>query len=965
MKNSILQRGITRLLGSACTAFLIGGAVTSCSDDLLTGQPSWLGESIYAELERRGDFKETLKLINAQSEDYKSVLQKTGSKTLFVADDAAWKDFYANNPWGVTSIESMTEAQKRLLFKANMINSAYLVELLGNIPTSNASADPIEGQCMRRTTSVDLMDSVPLVKRAHYPEVNPARFNTLTGEQVDYWSRVRGKDSVLVLQDDGVATMIHFMPKFMLNNNISSEDVAFLTNGEISSNQGAFVNGKVITEKDITCQNGYIHVLEGVATPLDNLANVIASELQFSIYHRLLDRFSYPHYDEAVSREYQRQYGGKDSVFVKRYFNKGHASNAFGQTDEGVSVTTQLNYDPGWNRYRLNTAGVNTYQYDGAVMLVPTDQALLDYLENEGADLKIRYDGAGPGLTAWDNAPDKVVLPLLNNTMLPSLKAAIPSQFASINNSASDPMGVEKADIDKVIWACNGVVYQTNKVYVAPEYVSVYYPCVIRGDEDLNLTYTVVDNDSKVTGGEGFYAYLNNMGSKYSFIIPTDNALQTYYDPVSRYRTSRNGSSTSVAYKFYVNTSGYIAAYPYLVDWSDEALDEYGRGKIADTSTDQVTLSSSGSSSGDAFNHFKDILNSSLTVGLFKPGQRFYQGKNGSPIIVEWNGDQVIGVAGSFQYERNYFVPVTEVFEKSEEGNGRSYIIDQEPLMSTFTSPYAALTDSLRENDFGVFANLMASSGQTFVEDNQGMRIEGGILRSDDGSSHTTVDQALSLLDNYHYTIYVPTNESIQQLIDAHKLPTPDDVDNVFNCLSVMDPETELEDYNYMKEQLSDMLTTITNFVNYHIQDNSVFVEGEEHSNDVYESACLDTTTNRFVKLYVNYSQGGELTVLDNTGNTRRVNPNLCNVLTRQYYFNGATLNGAGSESTSEIYSSSYAVIHQIDAPLVPFLVDEKHPRGSYYSPEAYQKVYEIIEAHPVTDPTPTPTPNSIKRKRR
>ena len=35
---------------------------------------------------------------------------------------------------------------------------------------------------------------------------------------------------------------------------------------------------------------------------------------------------------------------------------------------------------------------------------------------------------AGPGETAWDNAPDAVVLPLLQNTMLTSLKAAVPSQ---------------------------------------------------------------------------------------------------------------------------------------------------------------------------------------------------------------------------------------------------------------------------------------------------------------------------------------------------------------------------------------------------------------------------------------------------------------------------------------------------------------------------------------------------------
>ena len=130
MKNSMLKRRIARMAVPACAAFLLGGTFVSCSDDLLTGQPSWLGESIYEELEsgRHGNFSETLKLINAQDEDYASVLRKTGSKTLFVADDAAWAEFYKNNPWGVKSIEDMTDAQKKLLFKANMINSAYLVE---------------------------------------------------------------------------------------------------------------------------------------------------------------------------------------------------------------------------------------------------------------------------------------------------------------------------------------------------------------------------------------------------------------------------------------------------------------------------------------------------------------------------------------------------------------------------------------------------------------------------------------------------------------------------------------------------------------------------------------------------------------------------------------------------------------------------------------------------------------------
>lgn len=975
MKNSILKRRVALAVIPACTAFLMGGLATSCDDELLTGQPSYLGESIYDELERRGNFTETLKLINAQDEDYASVLKKTGSKTLFAADDAAWKRFYQNNPWGVTSIEDMTNAQKKLLFKSNMINSAYLVELLGNLPASSGTSDAKEGACMRRATSVDIMDSVPLVPASMFPEVNPMRVDVNTNKQIDHWSRLRGKSNALILQDGEVAPMIHFMPKFMQNNNITSDDVKFLTNGEIESNVGAFVNGKVIREdlgngrdermQDITCQNGYIHVLEDVALPLDNMANVIANEPTFSIYNRLLTRFSYPQYNATLTQEYRRQHGGEDSVFVKRFFFRQSDSQQFTTTDNNEKVTTLLPIDPGWNRYRLSSANnSSTYQENAAVMLVPTDQAMLDYLESsDGADLKARYDGAGPGETAWDNAPDEVVLPLLTNTMLSSLKAAIPSQFSNVNNSAGETMGLEKEDVSKVFWACNGIIYQTNKVFVAPEYVSVYYPCVVRSNVDLKCVYNVVDADSKQAGGEGFYAYYNNMGGKnsaeatrYSFIIPTDNALQSYYDPVTYKQTDASGNSRALAYKFYINDQKTIAAYPHLVDWT--SLDGKNRGAIASQVSKDITLSTTLNRNGDVFNHFADILNSSLCTSLFKPGQKFYTAKNGGPVIVEWNGSQVTGVAGSFQYERGYFIPVTETYDKSVEGNGRSYIVDEEPLMSTFLSPYAAISDTLRKDDFGTFAMLLANMD---------------FIRSDDGSNHVTMDKAITALNNYNYTIYVPKNSSIDKYLYENvsltpgakvMLPTWDNIDAAEACLTVMDPEGEQEDYEFLKAQIQSMKDVITNFVSYHIQDCSVYLEGEEHNNDVYESACLDTLNNRFVKMYVTYNQGNGLTVTDACGNVRRVDPYVNNILTRQYFFNGQKLN-----ESSRIYSSSYAVIHMIDEPLLPFNntdLDEngnvRHPAGSFYSLDDYNKVLSILEAHPLDSTTPTSNP--IKRKR-
>lgn len=977
MKNGILKRRLTHIAGSASAVILLGGMLTGCQDDLLTGMPSWLGSSIYEELESRGNFTQTLKLINGQKEDYASVLKKTGSKTLFVADDEAWDAFYKNNPWGVTCFEDLTEAQKKLLFKSNMINSAYLVELLGNIPAESSTSDPLEGACMRRHSSVDLSDSIPVIYSAQYPVINPKRTKVENGveKQVDWWSEVRDRDTLKIFMDNNVATMIHFMPKFMQFNNITDDDVKFMTNGGITSNKDAFVNGKVVKEADITCQNGYIHVTDGVPLPNDNMANVIANNSQFSMYNRLLDRFSYPLYDATLSA----RYGDGDSVFVKRYFNDSQ-NHGLKQSLKGEVNGALLPYDPGWNEYVLYSPSGTSYQYDAAVMLVPNDEAMKNYLDTDGSDIKMRYGTPGTdGYDAWDNAPDDVVLPLMTNTMHVSLKSAIPSTFNTIMNSASEVMGVKEADIDYVHWACNGVVYETNKVYVAPEYVSVFYPCVIRSTDDLKFMYRTIYNDKSVAGGEGFYAYLNNMGTQYSFVIPTDNALQHYYDPVSRFRTNSKDEPDASAYVFAVDKNNRITADAYMVDWDN--LDEYGRGYIDLESkvTSPAPVAENNNSKGSVFNRMKDIINGSMAMGLFTPGQKFYQSKAGGPIVVEWDETdptKVKGIAGSFQYERGYFVPVIETFDKSKDGNGRSYLIDEEPLQSTTLSPYTAITDGTHP-EFEAFAQLIA--GCSFKGNN-------------DGAGHTTQDNCLTNLSNYHYTIYVPTSSSIEQLIAEHRLPVSDDRDILAEAIAAI--EESIDEWNnqiedpvtgdtvpevaakikelqgekaFLAHEDTVMMETMENFVSYHIQDNAVYVDGAPQSHNVYESACLDTATTRFAKIYVDYTPGGDLKVTDNKGNVRTVDKNINNILTRQYYFNGGSLKGA---SCTEIYSSAYAVIHLIDAPLMPFRDnDPKHPDNGYYNPETYKKVMAIVDKYYVPEPEeeeePVENPNPVKRHKR
>lgn len=56
-----MKRGVVRPVFAVGLMLGCVGALQSCSDDTLTGQPSWLGNSIYEELQKDGKYTVTLK----------------------------------------------------------------------------------------------------------------------------------------------------------------------------------------------------------------------------------------------------------------------------------------------------------------------------------------------------------------------------------------------------------------------------------------------------------------------------------------------------------------------------------------------------------------------------------------------------------------------------------------------------------------------------------------------------------------------------------------------------------------------------------------------------------------------------------------------------------------------------------------------------------------------------------------
>lgn len=849
MKSYVSKKRTGAVVLSAMLLLSGAGLLQSCDKDELVGQPSWLGNSIYEQLQADGNYKYTLRLIDDL--DQKAVLSQTGSKTLFVADDAVYDDFFKSNDWGVRKYEDLTSAQKKLLFNSAMVNNAYLVELLSNV----SGNPPLEGQCMRRETAASVFDSISRI----YPDQMP---NT------PFWEKYKDhKNGIVLLRDNTTKPMIHFLPVFMRHTKITDEDLSILTNGASSSTSDAWVNGKKLIERDITCKNGYIQKLDGLATASENMAEIIRSHANMSRFSSLLDRFCAPYYDDAATKEYNRLYNNTDSVFTLKYFSETSNTGDYGtsnggelKTDpSGQVVDAYLSFDPGWNQYMYSNTTGRDMHYDAGAILVPKNEALDFWWNHDGKVLQDMYG-------SWENVPMKVLVKMLDVNLIRTFTETVPSKFKNIvDNTTKVSLGVEKSHVDSCFMACNGVVYLLNKVFTPASYSSVSFPALVN-EQTMNVIYWAIENLD-------FEPYLNSMDSYYSFIIPTNDAMLYYVDPCTY------GASTSVLYEFYYDVDRKtVRAHRYTYDLVNHQIVEDAR-PLSDASDAQVQ------------NRLKDLLDNLIIVGNVEDGHKYYRTKGGSVIKVENAGREgVMTVAGGLQIEENSPLTVSIIYDQTTSGNGKSYVIETGLPMSSKKSLYAILKE---REDCSLFLDLLFNGGSA------------NPLLKTRLSSYTCADYNCSLFDAYNYTVYVPTNAEIQKLIDQGYLPTWTDFEEL-NAERFGGSATAL------KTARKIVADRILNFLKYHIQDNSVYIGGEPTNNVKYETSTLNPVNNRFFSVTVN-ADDSNLTIADQLGNTRRVltNGNNYNVVGREYW-----IQNANNVNSTNLYNASDLVVHQIDGPL-------------------------------------------------
>ena len=881
-------------------------------------KPASLGGSIYEELKNpnpdhlTGTFKTYLRLVDDLN--YSSTLSRTGSKTVFPANDEAFERFFQSNKWGVTSYEELSNSQKKLLLYSSMIDNALLVGMLSNV--SGGTDGITAGLGLKHPTSVSVIDSI-----AHYydPTQMPAN---------NSWWKKYFKTGIDVVCDNTRPMMVHFTREQMVNNNITTigdnSDFSILT-GEAydEASKPAYIFNDRIINRDVTCMNGYIQQLQDVLLPPGNMAQVLRDENETSIFSRMLDYFAAPYYDAATTNQYNdwavaNNAPLKDSIFQVRYLSS-RSQNASLVVDPSGNTMGQgryLTYDPGWNQYypaHANTSSIDYSITDMGAMFVPCDAAIKKYFlpggngaflidiygskENTEANLLENLD------SMYVKNP-QVISAFIKNLQKNSFVETVPSKFESIINDASENMGMNLGYLKQtsdgkydIKIANNGVIYILNDMIAPDEYQAVLAPA--SSYPDMRIMNWAIQ-DRKYLGVD-FKFYLLAMSANYAFFIPEDEAFNAYYiDP-----TSLGHAKPEVLHFYYDEKKNpAVRCDRYYYDVASGTLGER-IGEVSDITQRSSQLV-------DILNYHTVLLESGEEFGHNK----YYKTKHGGEICLQGNGQAGSSIVSGAQIDNGAAPSVIKAVYN--EKNGKAFRIS-----NIIQAPQNSVAKTLKNNDqFSEFYEACSGFSATDILKWAGISDETNsfgtteqdqyiIFTSTYGTGKNAIkkaclDENVKMFNTYNYTLYAPDNAAMEEAY-ANGLPRWSDIQALFEKYGDEAPDN-------VRAEVLEQIKAIKEFVRYHFQSISLYADKTVEGGTYQTLATNELGLAREIKV----SGGNDKIVVTDGADIQHVvdanaSGKVANAMARDYWFNNS------AQSATAITTSSFCAVHEISKPFYLF----------------------------------------------
>lgn len=391
--------------------------------------PASLAPPLYQQLQTRGNFTTLLSLIDKSG--YKQTLSAAGYWTLFAPSDSAFTNDAEFTAYlqsrGFANVTAVDSATAQSIVQYLLVFNAFEKQRLDDYQ-SNLGWVP-DNAFKRRTAYYTGFYNDTSVNGLAYKAIASNRNNT--GAINSYYNAA----------DNNNKHIPFFTSDFLSLKGLTAADYSYFFPGTPFT--GFNVANAGVTQKDIAAENGVMHIINKVVTPLMSLDQYLRIKPEYSLFRSLYERFMVLFLQNAdATRRYQVLTGKTDNVYVKVYSNL----LAFSMNNE--------------NSFKLQD---NDAQKDGWTLFVPKNDSLQRYINRV---LLESYPSV-------DFLPPAVIADLLNAHMWQT--SVWPSKFNSTYNFLGEPAKMNAATniIDKKVLS-NGIFYGTDKVNEPNVFSTVY-----------------------------------------------------------------------------------------------------------------------------------------------------------------------------------------------------------------------------------------------------------------------------------------------------------------------------------------------------------------------------------------------------------------------------------------------------------------------------------------------------------
>jgi uncharacterized surface protein with fasciclin (FAS1) repeats len=463
-------------------------------------RPEWLEGKLYTQIaaeEDLGLFTECLELTG-----FDTVLNVSGSYTVFAPHDEAFTRFFQENPQYDGTVSSIPKEQLTRIVKYHIIQNSWSREQL---------------------QSLDIYGWIDKDDPDNDKPKGYKRQTLLKDDNKKYWVKTDRDKTVIVdsLESNGYRKVFtrsrKYAPLFFNDyfpiNDLSFSDYEFYFNRPYESGNIYYAEAKILGE-EVFAENGFIHKVDRVVQPRLNAEQLLEQEDPIASYKSFLGLIQqFPDFSMNLEESYKQPEARAGEQFDTLY-NMNYNEIMYNLHDELTGPNTNIsNY---------------TTRYQNA-LLAPTDQAFQKFI-NEVLT-------ASSGYPRWSsyNAVPLEIKKIIANTHLATSPVYETNIIEGFENGAGDIVRIDESDIIKKYYGSNCTFLGLDEVIIPRAFSSVSGPVYLRPGYSVfmyAMEYTKILPAIKDQNAEYALYVIPDL------VMQADSSLEVIWDDVvaNRYR---------------------------------------------------------------------------------------------------------------------------------------------------------------------------------------------------------------------------------------------------------------------------------------------------------------------------------------------------------------------------------------------------------------------------------------------